>query len=320
MINFKNTPIFLAPLAGLTDLPFRTIAKKCGCDVSVSEMISANALAFGSQKTIKMLSPASGEKPYIIQIESADEQNIKKAIEFINTIKDVDGIDLNCGCPVPKVFKQGAGSALLQNPTLLCKILESIKKTSNKRYTSVKLRLGIKNEILSEFARDIESAGADYIVIHARTRAGGFSAEPDFDAVARIKQMLKIPVIANGSIDENNFSSVMDKSGANGVMIGRAAIGKPWIFGVLKGQKEPSAEEKKQIILEHFDLAVEFYEKHAVAMMRKHLHEYSKGLDGAPVFRTQINALQDADEVRKLICEFFKNSRISKGKKCRAIF
>ena len=305
MIDFKNKPIFLAPLAGLTDLPFRQIAKKCGCDVSISEMISANALAFGSQKTIKMLERAEGESPYIVQLESSDAKNLAKSVEFLNTCDGIAGIDLNCGCPVPKVFKQGAGSALLGDPKLLCTLIETIKKTSNKRYTSVKLRLGINESRLEDFAKDIESAGADYIVIHARTRAGGFSSEPNWQAVKNIKAKLKIPVIANGSIDELNATSVLENTGADGLMIGRGAIGKPWIFSVLKGQGEPSAAQKKELILEHFALACEFYGKHGVAMMRKHLHEYSKGCAGAPVFRTKINAEGEAKKVLELIKEFF---------------
>lgn len=305
MIDFSNKPIFLAPLAGLTDLPFRTLAKKCGCDVSISEMLSANALAFGSDKTIKMALPAANEKPYIIQIESSLPQNIKKAVEIINTLEGVDGIDLNCGCPVPKVYKQGAGSALLENPHLLCNIIETIKKNNTKQYTSVKLRLGINSVIIDKFIKDIESAGADFVVIHARTRAGGFSAKPDYESIWRIKSLVKIPVIANGSIDENTANDVLEKTGADGVMIGRGAIGKPWIFSLLKGGQEPSANEKKELIKEHFALALKHYENHAVAMMRKHLHEYSKGLSGAPEFRTKINYEQNPDEILRLIDEFF---------------
>lgn len=305
MIDFSKKPIFLAPLAGLTDLPFRTLAKKCGCDVSVSEMLSANALAFNSQKTLKMALPAPNERPYIIQIESSLPQNIKKAVEIINTLDGVDGIDLNCGCPVPKVYRQGAGSALLENPKLLCNIIETIKKNNTKHYTSVKLRLGINSVILPSFIKDIENAGADFVVIHARTRAGGFSAKPDYESVWRIKSIVKIPVIANGSIDEKSANFVLEKTGANGLMIGRAAIGKPWIFSVLKGEKEPNEKQKKELIKEHFALALKHYEKHAVAMMRKHLHEYSKGMAGAPEFRTKINCEQDADKILKIIDEFF---------------
>lgn len=305
MIDFSKKPVFLAPLAGLTDLPFRTIAKECLCDASVSEMISANALAYGSQKTIKMLSPAKNERPYIIQIESSQLENITKAVEFINTLEGVDGVDLNCGCPVPKVFKQGAGSALLQNPTLLCKIIEQIKKTNKKTYTSVKLRLGINSVILDTFIKDIENAGADYIVVHARTRAGGFSSPPLWQEVSKLKSLVKIPIIANGSIDENNATSVLEASRADGLMIGRGAIGKPWIFSLLKGEMEPSKAWIKKLIKRHFNLALEHYEEHAVAMMRKHFHQYSKGLDGAPVFRTKINAEQDPKKVFELIEEFF---------------
>lgn len=305
MIDFSKKPIFLAPLAGLTDQPFRTIAKKCGCDVSVSEMLSANALAFGSEKTLKMAQPAPFEKPYLIQIEGCLKQNIIKAVSAINELTNIAGIDLNCGCPVPKVYKQGAGSALLENPSLLCNIIETIKKHNNKHYTSVKLRLGINSVILPNFIKDIENAGADFVVIHARTRAGGFSANADYESIYKIKNIIKIPVIANGSIDEINADFVLKSTNADGLMIGRSAIGKPWIFGLLKGLDEPSREQKKELIKEHFNLAIKHYDKHAVAMMRKHLHAYSKGLAGAPEFRTKINYEQDIKRIFELIDEFF---------------
>ena len=304
MIDFNKIPLFLAPLAGLSDPPFRSLIKKHGCDVTVSEMISANALVYESAKTFKMLEKSPLESPYIIQLESSDAKVLARAVSMLNEIEGISGIDLNCGCPVPKVIKQDAGSALLKEPAKLCHLVQTIKKTSKKRYTSVKLRLGFDSVVLPSFVRDIENAGADYICVHARTRSGGFSSPPLFDVLAELKSLVKIPIIANGSIDESNFKRVLELSGANGLMIGRASIGAPWIFDVLKGGASPNTNTKKQIIKEHFGLACEHYGEFASSIFRKHLHEYSKGERGASEFRTAVNNANN-EQMKALIEQFF---------------
>lgn len=303
MIDFSRLPLFLAPLAGLSDAPFRTIAKEQGCDVTISEMISANALIFESEKTFKMIEKSAS--PYIVQIEGAQTSVIKRAVEVLNSIPNIDGIDLNCGCPVPKVIKQGAGSALLKEPKKLCELVETIKKTSNKASVSVKLRLGFDEKNLKNFIKDIENAGADFVCIHARTRSGGFSATPDYEMLALIKSLIGIPVVANGGINERNFSRVLEISNAQGLMIGTGAIGKPWIFGLIKGRAAPSNEQKKSLIKRHLNLTLEHYGEHGVSLFRKHLHEYSKNIVGASEFRQKINRIQAPKQVFSAIDEFF---------------
>lgn len=305
MIDFASKPLFLAPLAGLSDKPLRTMVKELGCDVTVSEMISSNALVYESKKSLQMLSKSSKESPYIVQLAGSDKEIIKKAVEIINELHEIDGIDLNCGCPVPKVIKQGAGSALLMESKKLCEIIEIIKKTSNKKYTSAKLRLGFNKANLIDFVKDIQNAGADFIVVHARTKTGGFSAKPDYEMLRKIKEKISIPLIANGAIDENNYKEVLQISNCDGLMIGQGAIGKPWIFDTIKGKKQPNKTQIKELILKHLTLMREYYKDHAVAVFRKHLHAYSKGYNASGVFREKINKLDDFKLVEDQIRQFF---------------
>lgn len=305
MIDFEKKPLFLAPLAGLSDPPLRFLAKKFGCDVTISEMISANALVFRNQKTIEMLKNSDFERPFIAQIEGNDENVIKKAVEIINEIETIDGIDLNCGCPVPKVVKQNAGSAILKNLDLMQRLIETIKKYSNKKYTSVKMRLGFDEKIPEILAKTAQNAGADFIVIHGRTRSGGYSSIVDYEAIKSAKNAVKIPVIANGDISLQNYKEVLEITNADGLMIGRGAIGKPWIFKAIKENFMPTKSQIKNLVLKHLDLMSKEYKNHAVALFRKHLCEYSKGFNDASDFRKIINKIENKEELIKKIEDFF---------------
>jgi tRNA-dihydrouridine synthase B len=304
----KKEALFLAPLAGYTDLPFRSLAKEFGADVTVSEMISANALRYHSKKTLKMVEKSPIETPYIVQLAGSDQESIREAVEILNDIEGIDGIDLNCGCPVPKVIGQDAGSALLKDLPKMAKLVETIKKYSNKNYTSVKSRLGFNEKIPKEIVKTAESAGADFIVFHGRTRAGKYKAPVDYEAIREAKEISNIPVIANGDIRSiQDLKEVKKLTGCDGVMIGRGAIGKPWIFyQIKKGSMDISKEEIGKIALRHFDLMVEFYGKKGVVMFRKHIHNYSKGLPNAGEFRDKINRVDAVSESRSLIERFFR--------------
>lgn len=305
MIDFSKKPLFLAPLAGFSDLPLRSVVKRFGCDVSVSEMISANALVYDSAKSIQMLKKSPNETPYIVQIAGSDIENIKKAVEIINKFNDIDGIDLNCGCPVPKVVRQFSGSALLKDLDLLKRILQTIKSVSNKKLLSAKVRLGFDEKIPALIAKACEDSGVDYIAIHGRTRVGGYSAQVDYGAIKIAKQAVKIPVIANGDIDATNAQEVLELTGADGLMIGRASIGKPWIFQEIKNKSGINDDLKKQIILAHFDAMLEYYGDQGAYIFRKHLHQYSKGMSEASSFRDEINRTEDINLMRKKIENFF---------------
>ncbi|MDR0761961.1 MAG: tRNA-dihydrouridine synthase [Campylobacteraceae bacterium] len=306
-IDFTQSLTALAPLAGFTDLPFRTICKRFGVDLTFSEMISANALAYDSKKTLHMLKKAPEEDIYIVQIAGSDIKNIIKAVQILNDIDGITGIDLNCGCPVPKVVAQEAGSSLLRNLEHLAKIVETIKKHSAKRYTSVKTRIGFNEKMPEIIAKTIESAGADFISIHGRTRSGGYKSEVDYEAVKTAKEAVKIPVFANGDIATYEKAREVQKfTKCEGVMIGRGAVGNPWIFHCLKHNiAQVSKEEICKIVLEHFDLMVDFYGSGGVNIFRKHLHAYSKSLPNATVFRHLINRLESADRVKEEIERFF---------------
>jgi len=306
-IDFTKGVNALAPLAGFTDLPFRSLVKKFGADLTFSEMISSNALIYNSEKTYKMLEKSPLETPYIVQIAGSDENVIKEAVLRLNDLDGIDGIDLNSGCPVPKVVSQGAGSALLKDLSKLRRILEIIKKNSNKRYTSVKVRLGFDKKIPGEIAKALQDSEIDFVSVHGRTRAGGYKARVDYEAIAVINEALRIPVLANGDITSFGVAEEVKKiTGCTSLMIGRGAIGNPWIFYQLKNSLEDVSKEKiKEIVLEHFDNMVSFYGNRGVIMFRKHLHTYSKGLPKASAFRDTINKIDKEDEAKKIISEFF---------------
>ena len=312
-LSFDSPLYVLAPLAGFTDLPFRSVVKKFGADLTVSEMISSNALVHGSARTIKMLEKNANEDPYSVQIAGADVDMVRRAVEYLNTRDGIDIIDLNSGCPVPKVVSHGSGSSLLRDLPRLGKIIEMIKKTSNKPMTSVKVRLGFEEKNHLEIAKTVEQSGADFIAVHGRTRAGKFKAEVDYDAIAEVKQAVSIPVLANGDIDSPAKAKwVLEHTGADGLMIGRAAVGKPWIFKQIKeGMEEATSELIKEVVLEHFDQMIEHYDKYGAITFRKNLHSYSKaGYQGASAFRNLVNNIEDPIEMRRVIDEFFSQSLI----------
>jgi tRNA-dihydrouridine synthase B len=307
-LDFSKPIYALAPLAGFTDLPFRSVVKKFGVDLTVSEMISSNALIHNSKKTYKMLERSPIENPYAIQIAGSDLEVIKRAVEIINQRDDITTIDLNCGCPAPKVVNNLQGSSLLTDLPQMAKVIETIKKYSNKPYTSVKFRLGFNEKNHIEIAKVCEDSGADYIAVHGRTRAGRYKAPVDYDAIAEIKQNIRIPMFANGDIDSPEKAKwVQEYTGAEGIMIGRAAVGKPWIFKQIKeGMAEPTPALITEVVLEHFDQMIAHYDKYGAIIFRKNLHSYSKaGYQGASLFRNKINQMEDPALMRETIEQFF---------------
>ncbi len=312
-LSFDKPVYVLAPLAGFTDLPFRSVVKKFGADLTVSEMLSSNALAHGSKKTLHMLEKSPLEDPYSVQIAGASTEIVKSAVEILNDQEGIDIIDLNCGCPVPKVVGHGSGSSLLLDLPLMGEIIKTIKDTSNKKMTSVKIRLGFEKKNHIEIAKVVEDNGADFLAVHGRTRAGKFKAAVDYDAIREIKEAVDIPVIANGDIDSYEKAKwVLEHTGCDGVMIGRGAVGAPWIFHQLKnGSSEIDNGVKHQIIMEHFDRMIDFYGQRGVAIFRKHVHTYSKGYRGASVLRNLVNNIDDIQEYRNVIDDFFKNHEMA---------
>ncbi len=312
-LSFDNPLYVLAPLAGFTDLPFRSVVKKFGADLTVSEMLSSNALAYGSKKTLHMLEKSVNEDPYSVQISASQIDIAKRAVEVLNEHEGIDIIDLNCGCPVPKVVGHGSGSSLLLDLPLMGDIIKTIKETSNKQMTSVKVRLGFEKKNHVDIAKLVEDSGADFLAVHGRTRVGKFKAPVDYDAIKEMKEAVGIPVIANGDIDSYEKAKwVLEHTGADGVMIGRGAVGAPWIFHQLRsGEENISFALKHEIIMEHFDKMIEFYGAHGVPMFRKHTHTYSKGYKGASVLRNEVNSIVDIETYRNLIDDFFRNGEFA---------
>lgn len=303
MLNF-NDLLALAPMAGFSDEPMRKLVSCFGVDFCVSEMISSNALVYENEKTLKMLK--SSCKPYIVQLAGADLDIILKAVLQLNKLDFIQGIDFNAGCPVNKVVKQGAGSALLKDLDKLKKILEIIKKHNVHQYTSVKIRLGFNTLNHLAIARACEEAGVDFISVHARTRADFYSGKARIEALKELKESVKIPLIANGDINAQNAQEVQEFTKIKALMIGRAAIGKPWVFAQIRGKKVDESF-KNEVIQTHFEELLKHYGKGGVPIFRKHLHEYSKGYENAAKFREEINHTHDENLVRKLVQEFFKN-------------
>ncbi|MDD4884766.1 tRNA dihydrouridine synthase DusB [Sulfuricurvum sp.] len=315
-LDFSLPVYALAPLAGYTDLPFRNVVKKFGADLTVSEMLSSNALAYGSAKTLKMLERSPNENPYSVQIAGAEDDIVRRAVEVLNGVDDIDIIDLNCGCPVPKIVCHGSGSALLNDLPRMARIIETIKKTSNKSTLSVKIRLGFESKNHIEIAKLVESCGADFLAVHGRTRAGKFKAPVDYDAIGEIKEAISIPVIANGDIDSFEKAQwVLNHTKADGVMIGRGAVGAPWIFHQLKtGSNSVDPLIKHAIIMEHLDSMIHFYGQRGVVMFRKHVHTYSKGYEAASAMRDEVNHIDDPVHFREVVDRFFLEHRqISEG-------
>lgn len=307
----KNT-LMLAPLAGYSDLPLREVAKKFGADITVSEMISVHALAFKNKKTLKMVEKSPLENPFALQIAGNDFGIITRAVEYLNTQKDgIQILDLNCGCPAPKVSSHGSGSSLLKDLNKLVEILKLIRKVSEIPYLSVKVRLGFDQKIPLEIAQALKDTPIDYVVVHGRTKVDGYKKEKiDYDSIALIKQNLKVPLIANGEINSVKKSQeVLEKTGADGVMIGRAAVEKPWIFAQIKeGLTEDSVKLRERVVLEHFDRTISFRGDYGAIMFRKNLHAYSKGLKGASEFRSKVNVITEPILMREAISEFFKKA------------
>lgn len=301
---FANSkPLILAPMAGLSDLAFRRLVKKFDCDITISEMISSNALVYESEKSRTMLEKDKSEIPFIAQIAGSNKEIIKKAVEIINNEENIHGIDFNCGCPVNKVIKQNAGSALLKDLDTLKSLLDIIKSNNKVGTTSVKIRLGFNECEIEKIITALNELELDFISIHGRTRAGMYSAKVNYDAIKLAKSLAKTKIVANGDISYENHKVVLEYTNVDALMIGRNAIGNPWIFSEIKGKSKDI--NKCEIILTHFEYMCDLYKDYACSLFRKHLHEYSKGLANASEFRNEVNRINEPKIMFNIIKEFF---------------
>ena len=298
--------VFLAPMAGVTDLPFRLICKELGCGLLYTEMINAKALCYDDKNTKKMLNILDEEHPVAVQIFGSEPEFMGKAAQILNDYPN-EILDINMGCPAPKVVKNGDGSALMRNPKLAGQVLDQVVKNSKKPVT-LKIRKGWDDNSVNalEIAKIAEDCGICAITIHGRTREQYYSGQADWDIIGEVKSQISIPVIGNGDITSvEGAIRIKDHTGCDAIMIGRGAQGNPWIFKRIDhymktGQllDPPSKDEKIDIAIKHMDLAIKEHGEYvAVREMRKHIGWYLKGMKHSARFRDQINHMVTAKEV-----------------------
>ena len=309
--------LFVAPMAGVTDRPFRQLCKKLGAGLAVSEMVTSNSLLYGSAKTKRRANHEGEVAPISVQIAGADPAMMAEAAKY-NADRGAQIIDINMGCPAKKVCNVMAGSALLQHEVLVGKILTAVVNAVPDTPVTLKIRTGwnIDNKNAPSILRIAEESGVRALAIHGRTRCQQYRGEAEFDTVAAVKAAARIPVIANGDITTpEKARAVLDKTGADGVMIGRAAQGRPWIFREIEhylatGEKlpPPAVTEIQSILLEHLEDLYGFYgTETGVRVARKHISWYTKGLIGSAAFRHQMNRLDDIDAQRGMVNDFFQS-------------
>jgi tRNA-dihydrouridine synthase B len=305
--------LILAPMAGITDLSFRRIAKSLGADLVTSEMVSAEGIVRKGGRTRSLLNSHPEEKPVAIQLFGSDPLVMGEAARIVSG-EGADIIDLNMGCPVPKVLRQGAGAQLIRQPEKVAQIVEAVRRVVSIPVT-VKTRSGwSKTQInMLEVARVSEDAGADAITIHPRTAKQGFSGKADWDLIGKVKQAVTIPVVGNGDVTRpEQVEEMKHLTGCNGVMIGRGAMGNPWIFKQAKqlargeAVSDPSVRERLEVIGRHLDLYKESLSgRQRLAGIRSRLMWYSKGLRGSARLRAGLSSCRDIETMIKVCEDFF---------------
>ena len=306
-----DDPVFLAPMAGVTDRAYRIIAHDMGCPLAFAEMVSSQGIHYRNEHTMKMLQTEPEERPIAMQIFAKSAEMAAEAAAYIEEIGTADILDFNMGCPAPKVVKNGEGSALMCEPKKAEEILTAIRRATKLPFT-VKMRLGwddaSRNAV--EIARMAEAVGVDAVAVHGRTRAQFYSGNADYAAIAEVKRAVQIPVIVSGDVRRPaDLARALDITGADAVMIGRGAQGNPWIFPRLihwlrTGEElpPPTLTERAQVILRHLDLLVHYKGEYVgIREMRKHAAWYTRGLSGSAELRERFNRATSREEFADIL-------------------
>ncbi|MBW1703657.1 MAG: tRNA dihydrouridine synthase DusB [Deltaproteobacteria bacterium] len=311
-LKMKNS-LIMAPLAGITNLPFRLMVKKLGAGLVTTEMVSAMGLAGSKKKTFNYLRSDPAERPLAVQIFGSDPETMARAAEIV-VGAGADIVDINMGCPAKKVLKTGSGGALLRSPEKKKQIVSAVRRAINVPLT-VKIRAGwtADEPVAVETARLIEDCGADAVTIHPRFVKQGFTGNADWSIIEEVKQHVMIPVIGNGDVFKPSLALDMkEQTGCDGVMIGRGAIGNPWIFRqILESEKgltprEPELSERRALIMEHFSyLSLAIGENRAAKMMRGLLLWYTKGLPHSSRFRGTMTSIKNLDTLVSALDQYF---------------
>lgn len=312
-VELKNN-VFMAPMAGVTDKPYRTICMEMGCGLVYSEMVSAKGLFYNSANTEKLMDCESGCGPYAIQLFGSEPEIMAGMAKKIEDMP-FDIIDVNMGCPAPKIVKNGDGSALMKNVSLAGEIISAMVQ-SQKKPVTVKFRKGFDEETINavEFAKAMEKAGAAAVAVHGRTREQYYSGKADWDIIKEVKKAVNIPVIGNGDITSPQTAKAMfDYTNCDAIMIGRASEGNPWIFKrithyINTGEllPEPTNREKAETVIQHAKMLIDFKGEYiGVREMRRHLAFYTKGMPQASAMRAEINTVMNINDIEFLVNKYF---------------
>ncbi len=302
--NRRFSDVMLAPMAGVTDAPFRAMVRKFGGELLFSEMILADSLARAHKRTTEMAMPDETDAPIAIQLEGRNPDTMAAAARIAE--RHAAFIDLNMGCPVNKIAKAGGGSGLMRDEELAEKIVRAVVDAVKVPVT-VKFRLGWDEESknFADFGKRMEQAGASAVILHARTREQQYGGKADWSAFGELKRAVSVPVVANGDIKTKaDADFVKSEYGADAVMIGRQALGRPWVLAEVSGRavvRPPVVET----VLEHLELMQKYYGAKAIFIARKHIAWYSVGMNGGAAFRASVNQATDAESVKMLIKDFF---------------
>lgn len=307
-------PVALGPMAGVTDLPFRLLCREQGAGLVYTEMVSAKAILYHNRNTEELMRIHPAERPIALQLFGSDPETVAEAAAAIED-KPFDILDINMGCPVPKVVNNGEGSALMKNPALAADIVRAVVSRI-KKPVSVKIRRGFDMDHCNavEVAERLEDAGASLLAIHGRTRSQFYSGQASWACIREVKEAVGIPVLGNGDVDSPEAAErMLRETGADGLMIARAAEGNPWIFRDVRAFLEtgkipspPSPEEKYQMILRHLTLMEKYKGDYAAAHeMRKHAAWYTTGMPDSAAFRRKINQCESVEELQEALRQFF---------------